>query len=72
MNSEQMMEKIQLFIDGYNSFDVDAMLSVLDPEVVFMNTVGGKTDVEIRGIESFRKLAEQSLPFFFVPASAHS
>lgn len=64
MTPEQMMEKIQVFIGGYNSFDVETMMSVLDPEIVFLNTAGGVTNVDIRGAEDFRKLAEQSLPVF--------
>lgn len=64
MTPEQMMEKIRVFIEGYNSFDVETMLSVLDPDVVFLNTTAGVTNVEVHGLENFRKLAEQSLPVF--------
>lgn len=64
MTPEQMMEKIEIFLEGYNSFNIEAMLSVLDPDIVFLNTSSGVTNVETRGLEAFRDLAGQSLPVF--------
>jgi hypothetical protein len=65
MMDEQINQKlIDQYLEGYNSFDIDGMLSALHPDVEFINFSGDETTVRASGIKEFRKLAEQTLKLF--------
>jgi hypothetical protein len=55
---------IQKYIDAYNAFDVDGMLTLLSPDVRFENWSGVHLTAEAYGIDEFRQLAEQSKTIF--------
>lgn len=52
------------YIDAYNSFDVDPMLSSFHPEIIFKNLSAGEITAEAVGIDQFRQMAEQSKTLF--------
>ena len=55
---------VENYINAYNSFDVRSMLSDLDNEITFENISNGETDLTLKGIEAFKKQAEQAALFF--------
>jgi hypothetical protein len=61
---ESNKEIINKFITAYNSYDIDSMLSLLHPEVLFTNLSSGKVSVQTEGKEAFEKLARQSAEIF--------
>lgn len=58
---KQMIKK---FIEAYNSFDIDAMLLLLHPEVQFKNISGEKVNAQTSDKNEFEKLARQSAALF--------
>lgn len=48
---------ITAYLDAYNSLDVDAMLSCLGEDVVFLNVADGQVNAETRGKSAFADLA---------------
>jgi hypothetical protein len=57
-------EIVKKFVEAYNSFDIDAMLLLLHPEVQFKNISGGKVNAQTSGKNEFEKLARQSAALF--------
>ncbi|WP_258169066.1 MULTISPECIES: nuclear transport factor 2 family protein [Paenibacillus] len=55
---------IRHYIEAYNTFDIEGMLSVLHPDVIFRNIVGNEVSVETNGLQSFRALAEKATALF--------
>jgi hypothetical protein len=64
MTNEEKKKAIVEYIDAYNSFDIDGMLSFVHPEVVFQNVVDGKVTVETVGVDQLRRLAIESKSLF--------
>ncbi|MFJ8235437.1 nuclear transport factor 2 family protein [Ureibacillus sp. NPDC094379] len=60
MESNEIKSLIQSYINAYNSFDVDGMLNHLHKDIEFRNILNGVINVETKGIDQFRELAEQS------------
>lgn len=61
MNHLQLIER---YIEAYNSFDIETMISTLHPDITFQNISNGEITAETHGIEAFRTLAEQSKGLF--------
>ncbi len=68
MNTDEKRALIDRYVAAYNSFDVDGMLAVLNPDVEFQNVSGGEINASASGAEEFRRMAEQSQGLF---ASRH-
>jgi ketosteroid isomerase-like protein len=64
MTNEEKQAAIQRYIAAYNSFDVDGMLALVDPDIVFKNISGSEVTAEAEGIEQFRALASKSRQVF--------
>lgn len=64
MKANEQTQLIQNYIDAYNAFDVDSMLTLLSPEVRFENWSGGQLTTEASGIDEFRQLADQARTMF--------
>lgn len=64
MNPIKMKEIIEKYISAYNSFDIEGMMAPLHEEIEFRNSSSGAVDVETKGIEKFREIAEQSKSLF--------
>lgn len=60
MNTEEKQDLISTFIHAYNGFDIDAMLSMLHPDIEFKSVTDGEVNVYIQGKNEYRILAEQS------------
>lgn len=55
---------IQNYIDGYNQFDIDKMISDFDEAIIFENIQGGETNMSLSGLLSFKEQAEQAKGYF--------
>ncbi|GMX63260.1 hypothetical protein Elgi_00810 [Paenibacillus elgii] len=64
MNNEQKEAMIRAYIQYYNSFDVDGIVSLLHEEVRFRNVSNGEVTTETADVEAFRSLAVQSAAIF--------
>jgi len=64
MTHEEKLALIERYIRAYNAFDIDGMLAVMHPDIVFKNTVGGEVNASAYGKEELRKLAGQSGALF--------
>ena len=64
MGTNEVKSLIQSYLNAYNSFDVEGMLQLLHNDIEFRNISNGVVDVETKGIEEFRELAEQSKKIF--------
>lgn len=64
MNEDEKRTVIEKYINSYNAFDVEIMISVIHPEVEFKNISGGDINATASGINEFRKLAEESIQLF--------
>lgn len=60
----QQRALIDSFIEAYNSFDVDRMVSLMHPECSFRNVSAGVVNASAEGIPQFRELAESSKAIF--------
>lgn len=57
-------EIIQNYIDGYNQFNIDKMVSDFDDNVVFENIQNGEISMSLSGLEAFREQADQATQYF--------
>jgi hypothetical protein len=64
MAQAEMQIAIERYIDAYNRFDVDGMLALLTPDVLFENVSDGQVTASASGIVAFRRLAEQGAALF--------
>jgi ketosteroid isomerase-like protein len=64
MTSGRQKEIIEDYVAAYNSFDVEAMLQFVHPDVVFKNVAGVEVNATATGIHEFRKLAERAKSLF--------
>ncbi|RSC95807.1 nuclear transport factor 2 family protein [Tenacibaculum singaporense] len=55
---------IKTYVEGYNSFDVDKMISVLNKDIVFENYTNNSLTLKLDGINQFKEQAEKVLLFF--------
>jgi hypothetical protein len=61
------MKKIEIvknFINAYNSFDVESMITYLHPDIEFNNISNGLENARTKGIKEFRELANSSIKIF--------
>ena len=64
MNSKERQAIIEKYVEAYNSFDVEGMISLLDKDILFRNISNGENDTETKGIQEFKELAEKSTKIF--------
>ena len=55
---------IENYIDAYNSFDIDRMLSDMHNDIKFENISNGEVNLATNGIEELRNQAELARPLF--------
>ena len=63
-NADRQKEVIEGYIAAYNAFDIEAMLALIHPDVVFKNVAGGEVNATATGAEEFRTMAEQTKSLF--------
>jgi ketosteroid isomerase-like protein len=66
MKHDSYQKIIENYIDAYNSFDVDRMLSDMHEDIKFENISNGEVNLTTNGIEELRNQAEQAKQFFKV------
>ncbi len=64
MDTDEAKTLIEEYLNAYNSFDVEAMVELVDPEIEFRNVSGGDVDTSAIGQDEFRELAQQSVFLF--------
>ncbi len=64
MDNLHHKELIDRYLVAYNSFDIEGLLELLSPEILFQNYSGDQLTAAASGIDEFRKLAEQSKSLF--------
>lgn len=57
-------KSIQNYIEGYNEFDVEKMISDLDDNVIFQNIENGVVTMTLKGITAFKLQAEGVKAYF--------
>lgn len=64
MTSSRQKEIIEGYIAAYNSFDIEALLQFVHPDVLFKNFSGDEVNATATGYHEFREMAEQSKSLF--------
>ncbi|MEL7671327.1 nuclear transport factor 2 family protein [Methanobacterium sp.] len=64
MKEKRMKQIIDEYIKAYNEFDVTGMLRNVHEDVELKNTTNGEVNVQLKGIDTLKKQAEQSLSLF--------
>lgn len=64
MENAEKQTLIEQYVQAYNAFDVDGMVAVLHPDVVFENFSGGEMTLATNGLAEFREAAEQAVAIF--------
>lgn len=64
MNANDKRSLIERYLNAYNAFDIDGIISALHPNIEFKNISGGEVNATASGIDEFRKLADQSRGLF--------
>ncbi|WP_028777752.1 nuclear transport factor 2 family protein [Shimazuella kribbensis] len=64
MDNSKERNLVQQYVDAYNAFDIDGMVALLHHDVEFRNISNGEVEVETKGKEDFRQLAEESKNIF--------
>ena len=64
MIDEEKKALIESYLAAYNRLDVDAMVALVHPQVVFQNISGGQVNAEAIGADRFRELAVRSKALF--------
>ncbi|MGR2740174.1 nuclear transport factor 2 family protein [Billgrantia sp. Q4P2] len=64
MDDSAKRDLIERYIAAYNHFDIDSMLAVLDPDIIFENYSGDELTTSASGSDEFRQLAEHAKGFF--------
>jgi ketosteroid isomerase-like protein len=64
MKNSEMEQIVGAYLAAYNAFDVDGMVALLAPDVIFRNVSEGKVTHETIGVPAFRTLAEQGAEMF--------
>ncbi|MCR6639661.1 MAG: nuclear transport factor 2 family protein [Sporocytophaga sp.] len=55
---------IKDYIKAYNAFDTDNMIRDFDEMILFENVQNGKVNLSIRGLEAFKRQADQAKDYF--------
>ena len=64
MTDNEKENTIRSYITAYNNFDIEGMVALVHPELMFKNISAGQIDAQTQGIEDFRQLANQSKDLF--------
>ncbi len=59
-----MRRQVETYVTAYNELDVEGMMSVIHPEIVFENVRSGHVTHAARGSADFRKMVAQTAELF--------
>lgn len=57
-------ELINIYVNGYNNFNMKKMLSPLHSKIVFENYVKDELTMKLEGVKSFKKRAQKGFEMF--------
>ncbi|HMG08280.1 MAG TPA: hypothetical protein VK609_07205 [Mucilaginibacter sp.] len=63
---KQREQIITNYIKAYNNFDIDGMLTDLDPAVTFVNISSGEVNMTLTGLSAFNEQAIQAKDLFSI------
>jgi hypothetical protein len=64
MKEDKMLSIVTEYVEAYNLYDLDRMLSHLDDHVQFYNTFQGILNRQTKGIHAFKEQAQLSIELF--------
>lgn len=64
VSRKEEIASIEEYVRAYNSFDIEGIVELLHPDIVFRNVANGEVTVETHGIDPFQQLAQQSASLF--------
>ena len=64
MKESELRIIIEKYVNAYNTYDIEAMMSVIHPEIEFVNLSGGEVNASASGIDEFRNMAEETKDLF--------
>ncbi len=64
MERREKERMIQRYLEAYNAFDVEGMMELLHPDVLFCHLFRNQITVTTRGKEEFRSVAEYGVTLF--------
>lgn len=64
MNQEEQKQIVEKYIEAYNNFDTEAMLSLFDTDCIFENYTGNELTASANGLSELRTMMEQSINIF--------
>ncbi|MEZ4528410.1 MAG: nuclear transport factor 2 family protein [Desulfobacterales bacterium] len=64
MTHDEKLALIERYLTAYNTFDIEGMLAVMHPDIVFKNISGGEVNAAAYGKEELRRLAGKSKNLF--------
>lgn len=64
MKQQEIKDIIDRYIQAYNSFDIDAMLLVMHPDIEFKNFSGKNINMSTNGIKELQTAAIQAKTLF--------
>lgn len=64
MDQKAMGELIGKYVDAYNTFDVDMMMSLMHESIVFENYSNDEKNLKTTGLTQLREVAKQAVSLF--------
>ena len=64
MKNQPIQRTIEDYINAYNNFDIEGMLSKLHSAIVFKNITDGDINLITNGLEEFKAQSEKATTFF--------
>ena len=55
---------IKNYIEGYNQFDIEKMVTDFADSIIFENIQNGETNMSLKGLAAFKQQAEQAKAYF--------
>jgi hypothetical protein len=64
MDEREKERLVQRYVQAYNDFDIDGMMTLMHSECAFQNVSSGEVNASTTGIQQLRELAEKSKDLF--------
>ena len=64
MQPQEMKQVVDQYVQAYNTFDIDGMLSLMHEDIIFKIISGIRTNLSTKGKSEFVEIAEQAKEIF--------
>ena len=64
MEESEQRNIIEKYVNAYNTYDIEAMMSVIHTDIEFVNLSDGEVNATASGIDEFRNLTEETKDLF--------